>query len=57
MGLQGRDPNPRLTIKPDRTEVRYHWHKPGDPIFVPHDDDAEDNVGLRWEIVEWTENP
>ena len=51
--MRGRDPNPQLTIKPDPTPIRYHWHNPGDLIYVPHSSDD----GLRWEIVQWTENP
>jgi hypothetical protein len=50
---QGRDPQPLLVIKPDAAQIAYHWHNWSDPIFVPHPDDD----GLRWEIVQWTENP
>lgn len=53
MGLQGRDPRPRLTVKPDPSPVRYHWHYPQDLIYVPHPDDE----GLRWELVRWTDSP
>ena len=51
--LAGFNPQPQLTIKPDATPVRYHWHNPGDPIYVPHGDDD----GLRWDLLSWTENP
>ncbi|MEE8452852.1 MAG: hypothetical protein V3R99_13085 [Thermoguttaceae bacterium] len=45
---------PRLTIRPDLiTPVRYHWKNRDDPIYVPHPDDD----GLRWELLQWTENP
>jgi len=57
MGDQGRDPKPRVTIKPDAGPIRYHWHYPGNRIYVPHPDDAEKKVGLRWNLLEWTENP
>lgn len=50
---QGRDPQPLLVIKPDAAQIVYHWHNWSDPIFVPHPNDD----GLRWEIVQWTENP
>ncbi len=51
LGTQGRDPQPRITIKPDPSTFRYHWHNPGSPIFVPHPDDP----GLRWDMIEWTD--
>jgi len=53
MGLRGRDPKPRLTISPDSGPITYHWHYPGNRIYVPHPDDD----GLRWDLIEWTENP
>jgi len=46
-------PQPRLVIKPDAATVRYHWHNSGDPIYTPHPDDD----GLRWDLLEWTEDP
>jgi hypothetical protein len=53
MAQQGYDPKPLLTIKPDPSPVTYHWKKPYDPIYVPHPTDS----GLRWDLVEWTDNP
>ncbi len=53
MGYQGRDPKPLLTIKPDSGPITYHWHYPGDRIYEPHPDDDS----LRWDLLEWTENP
>jgi len=53
MGTRGRDPKPLLTVKPDSASIRYHWHYPGNRIYVPHPDDD----GLRWDLWEWTENP
>ena len=53
MGYRGRDPQPLLTVKPDPAPVRYHWHDPQYPVYVPHPDDD----GLRWDLLEWTENP
>jgi len=47
------DPNPRLTIKPPSSPARYHWHDPNNPVYVPHPDDD----GLRWDLLEWAENP
>jgi hypothetical protein len=49
----GLDPNPRLTIQPDPATTRYHWKNWYDPVYVPHPDDD----GLRWDLLEWTENP
>ena len=45
---------PRMTIKPGSTRVLYHWYNPGQPIYVPH---PEDDGGLRWELVSWTDDP
>jgi len=50
---RGLDPRPRLIIKPDAAMVRYHCHNSGDPIYTRHPDDD----GLRWDLLEWTENP
>ena len=47
------DPQPRLNIEPETEAVRYHWKNSYDPIYVPHPNDE----GLRWELLEWTENP
>jgi len=49
----GLDPAPRLEIKPDAAEARYHWQNPNEPLYVPHADDD----GLRWELVRWTDSP
>lgn len=49
----GMDPEPRMTIRPDEQEIRYHWQKGNDPIYVPHPDDE----GLRWELLSWVDNP
>jgi len=53
MAGQGRDPKPLLLVKPDSTTVTYHWENPQNPVYVPHPDDD----GLRWDVLEWTENP
>ena len=61
MAGRGRDPTPLLTIQPDSDPFTYHWHNWYDPIFVPHPDDATeldpDHPGLRWELIQWTDNP
>lgn len=49
---KGLDPNPRLTIKPSTTTIRYHWHNPQNTIYVVNSADG----GLRWDVVDWTEN-
>ena len=52
------DPTPRVIIKPSTTAIRYHWQtwmnsqNAENPIFVPASGDA----GLRWDLLEWTEN-
>lgn len=48
----GLDPNPRLTIKPNTTSVRYHWHNPQNTIYVVNPADG----GLRWDVLDWAEN-
>jgi len=57
MAKQGRDPKPRVTIKPDPEPIRYHWHYPGNRIYVAHPDDVKKKIRLRWDLLEWTENP
>jgi len=58
MGDRGRDPTPRLTIRPDAAPVRYHWHNPYIPIYLPHPNDATElepnNPGLRWDLLQWS---
>ena len=49
----GLDPKPLITVLPDATAIRYHWHNSQNPVYLPHPDDE----GLRWELVEWTDNP
>ena len=50
---QGRAPEPLWTIQPDAQTIRYHWQNWDEPIFQPHPDDG----GLRWDLLEWTDNP
>jgi hypothetical protein len=59
MAETGYDPTPRVIVKPDPAPVTYHWkmwEKQYDPIFVPHPDDIQRGVGLRWDLLEWTDN-
>ena len=51
--FKGWDYNNRLTVKPDDSTPNYHWHDWQNPIIVPHLDDP----GLRWDLVEWIDNP
>jgi hypothetical protein len=44
---------PRIRIKPSASAVTYHWRNAADPIYVPHAADP----GLRWDVVDWVENP
>jgi hypothetical protein len=53
MNARGYSPVPKLTVKPDATPITYHWSKGSDPVYVPHDDDE----GLRWDMIDWKENP
>ncbi len=57
MGYQDRNPEPLLTIKPDSGPITYHWHYPGDRIYEPHPDDLLIPCALRWDLIQWTENP
>ena len=50
---QGLDAQPRITIRPDPAGVKYHWHDWSQPLFVPHPDDG----GLRWDLIDWRDNP
>lgn len=45
-------PAPRLVIKPDTASIRYHWHNPENTIYVANPADG----GLRWDLLDWTEN-
>jgi hypothetical protein len=49
----GLNPAPQLRVSPDPTSVRYHWKSANIPIYMPHPDDE----GLRWDLLEWSENP
>ncbi len=47
---------PTVHIKPG-DDVRYHWYRPGETVFVPHVDDFSEmdssrTPGLRWELIE-----
>ncbi len=53
MATTGRSPLPLLTFAPEPSAAAYHWANSYDPIFMPHNDDG----GLRWDLVSWTENP
>jgi hypothetical protein len=44
---------PRIKFKPAETEARYHWPSLSAPIYVP----AAGDAGLRWDLLDWTENP
>jgi hypothetical protein len=54
----GVHPQPPVVITPDPTPARYHWRDLGDPsdpynaLYVPGEDDEG---GLRWDLVRWTE--
>ncbi|MCE9555009.1 MAG: LamG domain-containing protein, partial [Planctomycetes bacterium] len=46
-------PEPPTVIKSASTPVTYHWHNWSNPLFVPHPNDT----GLRWNLIQWLENP
>ncbi|MFZ5828698.1 MAG: hypothetical protein ACOY3P_01355 [Planctomycetota bacterium] len=50
---RGLDYRPRIKLSPPATAVRYHWHNPDQPVFVPHPSDG----GLRFELLDWSEIP
>ena len=52
MESSGLDPESLLTIRPESIPVAYHWHNWDQPVYVPHPDDE----GLRWHLLEWTDN-
>lgn len=54
---QGLDPNPRLTIKPDPATIRYHWHNPQNTIYVAGSQSNPNDHDLRWDLLDWEENP
>jgi hypothetical protein len=47
------DPTPRIVFERESATVDYHWQDFSEPIFMPHEDDE----GLRWDLLDWTENP
>jgi hypothetical protein len=53
------DPTPRVIVKPSASTIRYHWQtwmnaqNSENPLFVP----ASGDPGLRWDLLQWTENP
>ncbi len=51
----GLDYAPRIVIQPDTRTINYHypWLDASNPIYIAHPDDG----GLRWEVVDWTDNP
>ena len=51
--VSSREPEPQLTIKPDPKSPSYHWQDWSQPVYVPHPND----VGLVWDLLEWTDNP
>ncbi|MCS7304282.1 MAG: hypothetical protein NZ602_04140 [Thermoguttaceae bacterium] len=61
LGQKGRDPTPRLMIRPDPENVLYHWPRWDQPIFQPHPNDVTplrpNKPALRWELVRWIEQP
>ena len=46
-------PEPLTVIKSASTPVSYHWHNWTSPLYLPHANDS----GLRWNLIDWQENP
>lgn len=51
--LRGLNPKPLLTLRPDSSVVTYHWHDWSQPLIVA----ASGDQGLRWDLIDWAENP
>jgi hypothetical protein len=47
------DPVPKVIIKANTDSIQYHWHNPQNTIYIAHPTDG----GLRWDLLNWTENP
>jgi hypothetical protein len=47
------DYEPKLSLKPDPAGVSYHWPDWSEPLFQAHPDDG----GLRWDLIDWRDNP
>lgn len=50
---RGFDYKPLLTIKPNSTGIVDHWNNFTDPVYIAGDGD----VGLRWNLIDWADNP
>lgn len=50
---RGLDPTPSFHACPATTSTQYHWHDWSKPLFVAHPDDQ----GLRWDLLDWRDNP
>jgi len=50
----GLNPEPQITIVAEETEADDRWPDFSQPIYVPG---SADDDGLRWDLIEWTENP
>ena len=42
-----------IVVRPDPAGVSYHWLDWSQPLFVLHPDDG----GLKWDLIEWQDNP
>jgi len=49
----GLDSAPRFHARPAITTTHYHWHDWSQPLFAAHPNDQ----GLRWDLIEWRDNP
>ena len=38
----------------DKNSAKYHWKNWNEPLYLPH---ADDDGGLRWDLLEWTDSP
>jgi len=59
--VHGLDSHPFVLIQPEPRDAgepapRYHWKNQYDAIYVPHPNDIERGVGLRWDLLEWTDS-
>ncbi len=53
MRFRGLSHAPAVLIRPDPSDVAYHWHRQGNPVYDVHDS----VVGLQWEVLRWEHEP
>lgn len=49
----GLDSQPRILVKPETAQIRYHWNTLQNPIYAAEPSDG----GLRWDLLQWADAP